>query len=70
MIAVPVSPREARTHPRILRRQLGFDVAKALVVKVLVILVISMVFFGASNRPHVDPAALFAPVTPSPQDSK
>jgi hypothetical protein len=55
-------------HARILRRQLGFDVAKAFVVEVLVILVISMVFFGASNRPRVDPAALFAPVTP--QDSK
>jgi len=70
MITAPVSRREAPTHPRILRRRLGFDVAKALVVKVLVILVISMVFFGASNRPRVDPAALFAPLTSSPQDSK
>jgi hypothetical protein len=68
MITAPVSPREAPMHARILRRQLGFDVAKAFVVEVLVILVISMVFFGASNRPRVDPAALFAPVTP--QDSK
>jgi hypothetical protein len=70
MIVAPVVPRWAHPNPALLRRQLGFDVAKALAVKILAILAISMFFFGAGNRPHVDPASLFAPVALSPQHNR
>jgi hypothetical protein len=66
MTVAPVVPRCAHPNPALLRRQLGFDVAKALAVKVLAILAISMFFFGSGNRPHVDPASTIRPCGPLP----
>jgi type VI protein secretion system component VasF len=44
------------------RRRLGRDVLTAFAIKIVAILALALMFFGAGHRQSVDPAKIFAPV--------
>jgi hypothetical protein len=43
------------------RRRLGKDLLTAFAIKLIAIVALALLFFGADHRPNFDPATLFSP---------